>query len=199
MALSAVRAACHRALAARDRRLQEYPHWEEWRRQARELKAEAISRLDELLARLAREVEAWGGRVLWARDAAQARELILGLARKYRVTTVAKSKSMTTEEIDLNPALTAAGIRTWETDLGEFIVQLAGHPPAHLTAPALHLNRQQIAAIFAEHLGGDLSPGPGGLDPPGHGVSPTPFLAGRDGDHRGQLRRPGRHPGVRGK
>ena len=148
---------------ARDRRLQEYPHWEEWRQQARELKAEAISRLDELLARLAREVEAWGGRVLWARDAAQARELILSLAREHRVTTVAKSKSMTTEEINLNPALTAAGIRTWETDLGEFIVQLAGHPPAHLTAPALHLNREQIAAIFAEHLGGTCPPDPEAL------------------------------------
>ena len=158
-----MRAACHRALMARDRRLQEYPHWEEWRRQARELKAEAISRLDELLARLAREVEAWGGRVLWAQDAAQARELILSLAREHRVTTVAKSKSMTTEEIDLNPALTAAGIRTWETDLGEFIVQLAGHPPAHLTAPALHLNREQIAAIFAEHLGGACPPDPEAL------------------------------------
>ncbi len=121
-----VRAACHRALMARERILQGYPDWQAWRRQAREIKAEAISRLDELLPRLAREVQAWGGKVLWARDAAQARELILGLAREHRVTMVTKSKSMTTEEIGLNPALTAAGIPTLETDLGEFIVQLAG-------------------------------------------------------------------------
>ncbi|MCX5892501.1 MAG: hypothetical protein NTW80_05920, partial [Deltaproteobacteria bacterium] len=61
--LSAVRAACHRALTARDRMLQDYPQWEAWRRRGREIKTEAISRLDELLERLAREVEAWGGRV----------------------------------------------------------------------------------------------------------------------------------------
>jgi L-lactate dehydrogenase complex protein LldF len=150
----AVRAACHRALAARDRLIEDYPLWETWRHQAREIKAAAISRLDELLARLVREVEAWGGQVLRAQDAAEARALIVGLARKHRVTTVTKSKSMTTEEIGLNPALAAAGIRPWETDLGEFIVQLAGQPPAHLTAPALHLDRRQIAALFQEHLGG---------------------------------------------
>ena len=96
---------------------------------------------------------AWGGRVLWARDAAQARQLILDVAREHGVKTVVKAKSMTTEEIGLNPALAAAGLQVMETDLGEFIVQLAGHPPAHLTAPALHLNRHQIAEIFAAHLG----------------------------------------------
>ncbi|MCL4501096.1 MAG: LUD domain-containing protein [Deltaproteobacteria bacterium] len=160
VSLSAVRAACHRALTARDRRLEEYPHWEAWRRQAREIKAAAISRLDELLGQLAREVEAWGGQVLWARDAAEARGLILRLAREHQVTLVTKSKSMTSEEIGLNPALAAAGVRTWETDLGEFIVQLAGQPPAHLTAPALHLDRRQIAAIFEDHLGGPCSPEP---------------------------------------
>jgi L-lactate utilization protein LutB len=77
-----VRGACHRALMARERILRDYPDWQAWRRQAREIKAEAISRLDELLPRLAREVQSWGGKVLWAWDAAQARELILGLARQ---------------------------------------------------------------------------------------------------------------------
>lgn len=65
---------------------------------------------------------------------------------------VVTSKSMTTEEIALNPHLLAAGLRVRETDLGELIIQLAGHAPAHLTAPALHLDRRQIAAIFKEHL-----------------------------------------------
>jgi L-lactate dehydrogenase complex protein LldF len=149
----AVRAAAHRALAARDRLLSGYPHWETWRRQARASKAEAVARLDELLEELERAVTAWGGRVLRARDAAQARRLILDVAREHGVETVVKAKSMTTEEIGLNPALAAGGLRVMETDLGEFIVQLAGHPPAHLTAPALHLNRYQIADIFAAHLG----------------------------------------------
>jgi L-lactate dehydrogenase complex protein LldF len=148
-----VRAAAHRALAVRDRLLAGYPLWEAWRRQARASKTEAVARLDELLDDLERSVTAWGGRVLRARDAAQARQLILEVAREHGVKTVVKSKSMTTEEIDLNPALAAAGLSVIETDLGEFIVQLAGHPPAHLTAPALHLNRHQIADIFAAHLG----------------------------------------------
>jgi L-lactate dehydrogenase complex protein LldF len=147
-----VRAATHRALAAREALLQEYPHWEEWRTQARAIKAEALTRLDELLASLTDQVQQWGGTVLFARDAPQARNLILEIARRHGVTSVVKSKSMTTEEIGLNPFLAGAGIRSLETDLGEFIVQLAGHPPAHLTAPALHLGRHQIAALFQEHL-----------------------------------------------
>ena len=149
----AVRPAAHRALAARDRLLAGYPLWEAWRRQARGAKTEAVARLDELLDDLERAVTAWGGRVLRARDAAQARQLILDVAREHGVKTVVKAKSMTTEEIGLNPALAAAGLQVMETDLGEFIVQLAGHPPAHLTAPALHLNRHQIADLFAAHLG----------------------------------------------
>lgn len=149
----AIRAAAHRALAARDLLLAGYPFWEAWRGQARASKTEAVVRLDELLDDLERAVTAWGGRVLRARDAAQARQLILDVAREHGVKTVVKAKSMTTEEIGLNPALAAAGLQVMETDLGEFIVQLAGHPPAHLTAPALHLNRHQIADLFAAHLG----------------------------------------------
>ncbi len=149
----AVRAATHRALAARDLLLADYSSWEAWRRQARSIKTAAIAHLDVLLVELERAVTAWGGRVLWARDAAEARRLILTIARDHEVKTVVKSKSMTTEEIGLNGALAAAGLTVMETDLGEFIVQLAGHPPAHLTAPALHLNRYQIADLFATHLG----------------------------------------------
>ncbi|MGO8760389.1 MAG: LUD domain-containing protein [Desulfobaccales bacterium] len=149
----AVRVAAHRALAARDLLVSGYPLWEAWRRQARASKTEAVARLDELLDDLERAVTAWGGRVLRARDAAQARRLILDVAREHGVKTVVKAKSMTTEEIGLNPALAAANLQVMETDLGEFIVQLAGHPPAHLTAPALHLNRHQIADIFAARLG----------------------------------------------
>jgi L-lactate dehydrogenase complex protein LldF len=160
---AAIRVATHRALAARDLRRSDYPHWETWRRQARAIKLEAVARLDELLGDLERVVTAWGGRVLWARDAAQARQLILNVAHEYGVTAVVKAKSMTTEEIGLNPALMAAGLSVLETDLGEFIVQLAGHPPAHLTAPALHLDRHQIAEIFAKHLGFQVPPEPQAL------------------------------------
>jgi L-lactate dehydrogenase complex protein LldF len=160
---AAIRAASHRALAARNLIRAGSPHWEPWRWQARAIKLEAINRLDDLLRDLERSVTAWGGQVLWARDAAQARELILAVAREHEVATVVKSKSMTTEEIGLNPALSAAGLQVLETDLGEFIIQLAGHPPAHLTAPALHLDRHQIAEIFATHLGFEVAPEPQAL------------------------------------
>ncbi len=155
-----VRAAAHRALAARERVVQEYPGWEAWRRQARASKAQAIDHLDELIAEVKGKIEEWGGTVLFAQDAAAARELILNIARRHGVQKVVKSKSMTTEEIGLNPYLVEAGLEVAETDLGEFIIQLAGHPPAHLTAPALHLNRRQIADLFAEHLGVACAPDP---------------------------------------
>ncbi len=159
----AIRAATHRALAARDLLLSSYPHWEAWRRQARAIKAEAVAHLDDLLGSLTQSITAWGGRVLWAEDAAQARRLILAIAQEHGVKTVVKSKAMTTEEIGLNCALAAAGLTVRETDLGEFIVQLAGHPPAHLTAPALHLNRHQIAQIFADQLGAQIPADPEAL------------------------------------
>jgi L-lactate dehydrogenase complex protein LldF len=158
-----VRTAAHRALAARERLVRECRDWETWRRRARASKAQAISRIDDLIAQLQKKVESWGGTVLCARDAAEARQLILRIVRRHNVKNVVKSKSMTTEEIHLNPFLIEAGLDVAETDLGEFIIQLAGHPPAHLTAPALHLNRRQIAAIFSEHLGLDCPAEPAAL------------------------------------
>lgn len=155
-----VRVATHRALAARERLVRQYPAWEAWRRLARAIKAQAIDRLEELIFRLKENIEAWGGRVLFARDAAAARALILDIARRHGVRTAVKSKSMTTEEIRLNSGLEEAGLEVVETDLGEFIIQLAGHPPAHLTAPALHLDRGEIADLFARHLGIACPPDP---------------------------------------
>jgi L-lactate dehydrogenase complex protein LldF len=155
-----VRAAAHRALAAREKLVRQCPEWETWRLQAHRSKAAAIDRLDELSVRLRANIEGWGGTVLFARDADEARRHILQIARRHGVRRVVKSKSMTTEEIGLNPCLLDAGLEVAETDLGEFIIQLAGHPPAHLTAPALHLNRRQIAGLFSEHLGIDCPADP---------------------------------------
>ena len=146
----AVRAATHRALEARERLLTNYPQWEDWRRQVRAAKANMVAHYQEYVALLRTEVEAWGGEVYFAKEAAEARDFILKVAKRHRVAKVAQSKSMTAHEIKLEPFLSRQGIQLTETDLGEFIIQLAGHPPAHLTAPALHLNRYQIARILSE-------------------------------------------------
>ena len=146
----AVRAATHRALEARERLVADYPEWEDWRRQVRAAKAHMVEHYREYLALLRDRVEDWGGEVHFAGDAAEARDIILKVAKRHRVAKVVQAKSMTAHEIGLEPFLSDQGIRLTETDLGEFIIQLAGHPPAHLTAPALHLNRHQIARILSE-------------------------------------------------
>jgi len=91
--------------------------------------------------------------VHWARDAAEACDIIGGIAERRGARTVVKSKSMASEEIHLNAALARRGIEPVETDLGEYIVQLAGETPSHIVVPAIHKTRAQIAALFAEKLG----------------------------------------------
>ena len=127
--------------------------WEDLRARARAMKEEVIDHLDWYLDQFAAQVEARGGTVHWARTAAEARAIVIGLATARGVRLVVKGKSMASEEIDLNPALEAAGIRPVEGDLGEYIVQLAGQPPSHLTTPAIHLARGQIADLFHRVLG----------------------------------------------
>jgi L-lactate dehydrogenase complex protein LldF len=105
---------------------------------ARALRTDAIARLPELLEQVADGVEAAGGHVFFAADAEEAREHVAGLAERRGARRIVKSKSMVTEEIELNPRLEAAGIDVVETDLGEWAQQLDGEPPAHILGPALH-------------------------------------------------------------
>lgn len=116
-----------------------------------------------LLAQAKARLAEAGFTVHEAADAAAARALVLALLAAAGVRLVVKSKSMITEEIDLNPALETAGIEVVETDLGEFIVQQLGQRPSHITAPALHLNRRQIGALFAERRLGPASEDPATL------------------------------------
>jgi L-lactate dehydrogenase complex protein LldF len=122
------------------------------RDQARAIRAKSLARLDELLEQLTECVEARGGHVCWAADGAAACRYILGLAQARGVSLVAKSKSMASEEIHLNEALEQAGIEIAETDLGEYIIQLAGETPSHIIAPAIHKTREQVSALFEQHL-----------------------------------------------
>ncbi len=123
------------------------------RDQARAIRAYALAHLDELLNQLSDNVEAHGGRVCWAEDGAAARRYITDLARERGVKSIVKSKSMASEEIHLNTALEQAGIEVIETDLGEYIIQLANETPSHIIAPAIHKTREQVSALFTQHLG----------------------------------------------
>lgn len=131
----------------------EFPRFDQERDAARRIKENAISRLDELLVQLRQRLEANGCKVFVAADAAEAREYIVNVARECGARRVVKGKSMTTEEIELNPALQKAGIEAVETDLGEYIVQLRGERPSHIITPAIHLSREDIGKLFAEKLG----------------------------------------------
>jgi L-lactate dehydrogenase complex protein LldF len=171
----AIRAAAQRALAARERLVAAAPQWEAWRRQAHAIKKQVIDRLEDYVQELTAQVQGWGGEVLAAADAAQARELITAVARRHGCRSAVKAKSMTSEEIGLNEALAAAGVEVLETDLGEFIIQLAGDRPAHLTAPAMHLNRQEIAALFSRRLQLPWQTDPEGLSRQGAAYLRTRF------------------------
>jgi L-lactate dehydrogenase complex protein LldF len=120
---------------------------------ARQIKEDVINNLESYLTRLEENVVRLGGTVHWARTGEEARRVVLDLARRNGVKRVVKSKSMVTEEIELNEALEAAGVEAVETDLGEYIVQLAREKPFHILAPAVHKSRGDISELFAEKLG----------------------------------------------
>ncbi len=150
----ALGARVHRATAhAIEGRLQlaaEDPRWEALRERARAIKRHALSSLDRHLEEFARNAAKAGVGVSVARDAAEARRIVVALAREAGARVVLKGKSMTAEEVSLNEALEQAGFRPLETDLGEFIVQIAGEPPSHITAPAIHRDAASIARLFLE-------------------------------------------------
>jgi L-lactate dehydrogenase complex protein LldF len=131
----------------------EVPDWELLRVAGAAIKDEALGRLDEVLVELESSVEAAGGDVHWARDGAEAAEIVTRLVRAESADEVVKVKSLATDEIRLNEALEAVGITPVETDLAELIVQLAGERPSHLLVPAIHKNRFEIRDLFRSHLG----------------------------------------------
>jgi L-lactate dehydrogenase complex protein LldF len=123
------------------------------RRAARAVKGDVLARLPDLLERFADNVLAAGGHICWAPTAADANAYIAGVAERIGARTVAKSKSMATEETGLNEALEAAGARVVETDLGEWIIQLAHETPSHIIAPAMHRDRHSITDVFEQATG----------------------------------------------
>ena len=148
--------------AKRDRVVAELDTWEDLRRAGEAVKSSALSRLDELLVQLETNVTRAGGVVHWARDSAEANRIVVGLVQAAGrdgsaghdgPAGLVKVKSMTTAETGLNQALEAAGIRAYETDLAELIVQLGDDLPSHIVVPAIHRNREEIRTTFLDHMG----------------------------------------------
>src|ERR687893_815730 len=127
--------------------------WEGLRERARAAKDETLAHLDKYLEEFVGNAEKAGATVHWARDGAEACRIVLGLIRARGASRVVKSKSMATEEIHLNAALEAEGLAPVETDLGEWIIQLAHETPSHIVVPAIHKSKRQIAELLAEKVG----------------------------------------------
>jgi L-lactate dehydrogenase complex protein LldF len=123
------------------------------RRRAHAVRAETIAHLDTYLDQFIAQAQANGLIVHRAADAAQAVEIVLGIARHHGARLVAKAKTMVGEEIQLNQALEESGLTVVETDLGEYIVQLRGERPSHILTPAVHLSRADVGQTFHEQLG----------------------------------------------
>ena len=130
----------------------EFPEGEALRDRARAIKEATLRRLDHYLEQLIDNVEHLGGRVHFATTPEDARRIILDIAKRSGTRMAVKSKSMATEEIHLNEALAAAGVTPVETDLGEYIIQLAHERPSHIIAPAIHKTKGQVADLFAREL-----------------------------------------------
>lgn len=130
--------------------IENFDRYEEARTNARAIKEDAIERLPELIEGVEDSVATNGGSVYVAEDAADARDYVAGLVDDGE--TVVKSKSMTTEEIELNERLTQDGADVWETDLGEFVLQVADETPSHIVGPSLHKSQDEIARLFNERF-----------------------------------------------
>lgn len=127
------------------------PEFDALRDEAIGIKNHVLEHLDLYLERFEAKVKERGGHVHWCATPAQARETILSICREKQAKSVTKGKSMVSEEIGLNDFLEANGIAAVETDLGEYIIQLAGEPPSHIIGPAVHKTKEQVTDLFHEH------------------------------------------------
>jgi L-lactate dehydrogenase complex protein LldF len=133
----------------------ELPDWEALRDAGSAIKERVMRHLDDYLLQLEAAVSRAGGQVHWARDAEEANRIITEIVQTTGADHVVKVKSLTTDEIQLNKALAAAGIRAIETDLAELIIQLAGETSSHILVPAIHKNRSEIRDLFRRTIATD--------------------------------------------
>lgn len=149
--------AVKRGRDARAAALSALPDPEHFRQQVKSIKERSIQNLEALQTQFVENARARGAAVFFARTGAEACQYILKLAKQKHARLVAKSKSLTTEEIELNHPLQQAGLRVVETDLGEYIIQLAGELPYHLVFPAVHKTAEQVAELFTHATGESVS------------------------------------------
>jgi iron-sulfur cluster protein len=142
--------------AGRYESVEKLEDYEALKAEARAIKADAVERLPELIDELRETVEANGGSVYVADDAADANRYVREVCRDRDADRVVKSKSMTSEELEVNGALEADGVDVVETDLGEWVLQVAEEAPSHIVAPAIHKSRSEIAALFNDRFGDEL-------------------------------------------
>ena len=133
-------------------------NWADLQERGRAIKAHTIANLDVYLRMAEENVRKAGGKVFFARDSEEATRYVTELAKAKAVKTVVKSKSMVSEEMGLNEALEAVGVESVETDLGEYIIQLAGEAPFHIIAPAIHKSREDVAELFEDKLDTPYNP-----------------------------------------
>lgn len=145
--------ATSRLVSARRAGMAAFEHAEATRDHARAIRAHTISRLDDYLRQFEAAVVARGGHVHWARTAEDAVAIVADIARQHGVGKAVKSKSMVSEEVELNRGLAAAGVEVLETDLGEFVVQIDGDHPSHIVGPIIHKSRSDVARSFRDKLG----------------------------------------------
>ncbi|MEW2166547.1 LutB/LldF family L-lactate oxidation iron-sulfur protein [Streptomyces sp. NPDC007084] len=158
-----LRHATHTIRAKRAKAVAEVSDWAALREAGKQIKDHTLRHLDRYLVQLEESVTAAGGVVHWAADADEANRIVTELVRATGESEVVKVKSMATQEIGLNEALEEAGIRAYETDLAELIVQLGKDRPSHILVPAIHRNRGEIRDIFAREMGAWGRPAPEGL------------------------------------
>jgi L-lactate dehydrogenase complex protein LldF len=145
----------------RGRLVTEKVDWQELRAAGAAIRDHALANLGTYLEEFEANCTAAGGTVHWAADAAEARRIILDILKQENASEVIKIKTMTSAEIQLNPFLEAAGVKAYETDLAEIILQLGHEEPSHIVVPALHVNRSQVREIFSRSMGiKDLSDEP---------------------------------------
>jgi len=135
-----------------DQAVQRIPEWEQLREYGSQIKNHTLSNLDQYLIEFKKKAKANGINIHWAADAKEHNEIILELIRKNNIKHVVKSKSMLTEECNLNSYLAAQGVEVIDTDLGEYIVQLRNEHPSHIVLPAIHLKKEDVSNTFHKNL-----------------------------------------------